>query len=1002
MSDKAIEFNVLCDLFEAASKAKKLAVKRKHLFTFFDHVYTDRECYSILRLLLPNLDKDRPAFGLKDSALSKCISDALGLAKDSPDARRLLDWKRGPSGTAGNFPFVASDILYRRQSTSSGHLTIKDVNDYLDKLAASENRDEKTEIIAALIKKTNEFHPDAESLINVNCDLKLVCGKLKDRNERLKSQDVVVGVPIRPQLASRVADVEEAWRKLQGEPIVAECKFDGDRIQVHKNGDEVHFFSRSFIDHREYTEGMSEIIRKQIKIEKCILDGEMMVWNKITNKFAEFGSNQGAARAAKDGLETDEQLCYVAFDILYAGDGGTIDQPLRERQSLLKQVVDPLKGSLELVLPGHGSSPDKDQPPWAKLVSSVEDIDRFFLQTVENRDEGIVLKELNSKWEPGDRSQKWLKLKPDYVHAESDLDALIIGCFIGSGRRGGEIGQFLLGIAEKPKAGGYPTKFLSFCRVGTGLSDSERDVLVSKLKPYLKKNNRIIKPPSCYIVTNIGKERPDFWVEQPEKSVIVQITSDIRSIRSEYFATPYSLRFPRIHRVRYDKPWYDCLDVDALVQIVHSRSGNVAEKKEREKRISRPRVGSKIKRAALSFPVIPAHMIMTDVSQVKQETTIFKGLVFYFVNVESVVSKDYLHRLVIQNGGVFAMNLSTSITHAVAAQKKGMQYQAAASKRDVIHVSWVLDCCAQRVLLPLKPKYFLHLSKDSKVKAMEDVDDFGDNHYEDLDVVDLQQMFTNMDRISFSVSKADICRFENKHCKRQAYGEFCGCRVFFCNPSNVYDEETCKVAELALKRLELGLLVREGEATHVIVYFSEQNPLSFKSIMETLSLAERHIVMSGSLQVVKHVWVEDALANKVRPKEEFYSLKNSSELSGVEDDLDIHKQEELPNLQLHLQKQGVSTSETDSRTSENSLRRHLFVDKDSNKNKAIEAVAVRDDKIGGQGCKRQTAEFPATGTEHCGRSAIDGGKKVFKYTDRSKTPVRKRKDDRVATNIEQD
>ncbi|MCO5598394.1 hypothetical protein L7F22_052489 [Adiantum nelumboides] len=700
MSDKTIEFSVLCDFSEAASKAKKLAVKRKHLCTFFDHVYTDRECYSILRLLLPNLDKERPAFGLKESVLSKCISDALGLAKDSPDARRLLDWKRGPSGTAGNFPFVASDILYRRQSTSSGHLSIKDVNDYLDKLAASENRDEKTEIIAALIKKTNvkkmtwiirlilkdlelgvrekmilqEFHPDAESLINVNCDLKLVCGKLKDRNERLKSQDVVVGVPIRPQLASRVADVEEARRKLPGEPIIAECKFDGDRIQVHKNGDEVHFFSRSFIDHREYTEGMSEMIRRQIKIEKCILDGEMMVWNKITNKFAEFGSNQGAARAAKDGLETDEQLCYVAFDILFAGDGGTIDQPLHERQSLLKQVVDPLKGSLELVLPGHGSSPDKDQPPWSKLVSSVEDINRFFLQTVENRDEGIVLKELNSKWEPGDRSQKWLKLKPDYVHAESDLDALIIGCFIGSGRRGGDIGQFLLGLAEKPKAGGYPTKFLSFCRVGTGLSDSEREVLVSKLKPYLKENDRNVKPPSCYIVTNIGKERPDFWVEQPEKSVILQITSDIRSIRSEYFATPYSLRFPRIHRVRYDKPWYDCLDVDALVQIVHSRSGNVAEKKEREKRISRPRVGSKVKRAALSFPVIPAHMLMTDVSQVKQETTIFKGLVFYFINVESVVSKDYLHRLVIQNGGLFAMNLSASVTHAVAAQKKGMQY----------------------------------------------------------------------------------------------------------------------------------------------------------------------------------------------------------------------------------------------------------------------------------------------------------------------------------------
>lgn len=44
------------------------------------------------------------------------------------------------------------------------------------------------------------------------------------------------------------------------------------------------------------------------------------------------------------------------------------------------------------------------------------------------RDEGIVLKDLGSKWEPDDRnSGKWLKLKPDYIRASSDLDVLIIG-----------------------------------------------------------------------------------------------------------------------------------------------------------------------------------------------------------------------------------------------------------------------------------------------------------------------------------------------------------------------------------------------------------------------------------------------------------------------------------------------------------------------------------------------------------------------------------------------
>jgi DNA ligase-4 len=43
------------------------------------------------------------------------------------------------------------------------------------------------------------------------------------------------------------------------------------------------------------------------------------------------------------------------------------------------------------------------------------------------RDEGVILKDLDSKWEPSDRSTKWLKLKLDYIHSESDLDVLIIG-----------------------------------------------------------------------------------------------------------------------------------------------------------------------------------------------------------------------------------------------------------------------------------------------------------------------------------------------------------------------------------------------------------------------------------------------------------------------------------------------------------------------------------------------------------------------------------------------
>lgn len=95
------------------------------------------------------------------------------------------------------------------------------------------------------------------------------------------------------------------------------------------------------------------------------------------------------------------------------------------------------------------------------MAHSLDDVEKFFKDTVDNRffptspntdelsnlsislmiqfrfsdysicyvlrEEGIILKDLESKWEPGDRSGKWLKLKPDYIHAGADLDVIIIG-----------------------------------------------------------------------------------------------------------------------------------------------------------------------------------------------------------------------------------------------------------------------------------------------------------------------------------------------------------------------------------------------------------------------------------------------------------------------------------------------------------------------------------------------------------------------------------------------
>ncbi|XP_068641207.1 DNA ligase 4 [Aristolochia californica] len=910
MSDATVEFRVLVAMFEAMQRSKSSVEKRKKFRKFIDYCYQSREYFTAIRLILPWLDRERGSYGLKESVLATCLIDALGMSRESEDALRLINWRKGGAKTGanvGNFALVAAEVLQCRQGTASAGLKIKELNDLLDRLASSENRGEKISILSDLITKTNaremkwilmiilkdlklgvsektlfhEFHPDAEDLFNVTCDLKLVCEKLKDRTQRHKRQDIEVGKAVRPQLAMRVSDAASAWKKLHGKQVVVECKFDGDRIQIHKDGAEIHFFSRNFIDHPEYGHALSNIILQNILVDRCILDGEMLVWDASSNRFAEFGSNQEIAKAAKEGLQTDRQLCYVAFDILYVGDTSVIHQTLKERHDLLRKIIKPFKGRFEILVPDGGLNTTRlvGEPCWSLIAYNVEDVERFFKETIENRDEGIVLKDLGSKWEPGDRSGKWLKLKPDYIRASSDLDVLIIGGYFGSGRRGGEVAQFLVGLAERSTPNSYPKRFISFCRVGTGLSDDELDTLVSKLKPYFRKNENPKRAPSFYEATNNSKERPDVWVDSPEKSVILSITSDIRTIKSTVFAAPYSLRFPRIDQVRYDKPWYECLDVQSFVDLVHSNNGNAQRPTDhgRLQDHKAKHVKASNRRGKQGVSVVPSHLIQTDVSSIKGATNIFSNMIFYFVNVPPSHSVESLHKLVTENGGAFSMNLNATVTHCIAAERKGIKYQAAILRGDVIHYSWVLDCCSLKRLLHLQPKYFLFLSDSSKSKSQEEIDEYSDYYYWDLDAVDIKQLLCNMDRSKCFTSNG---YYKKKYCPSGKWNIFQDCCFYFyCSLDSI--DTDCKILmQFAMRRMEVDISMHGGEfikdlsiATHFVVFSVFGIDLDFDDILQSFPAAKRYLIFSKNLHIVRHQWLEDSLEIGVRLPLHAYSLK---------------------------------------------------------------------------------------------------------------------------------
>ncbi|RDX65839.1 DNA ligase 4, partial [Mucuna pruriens] len=424
--------------------------------------------------------------------------------------------------------------------------------------------------------------------------------------------------------------------------------------------------------------------------------------------------------------------------------------------------------------------------------------------------------------------------------------------------------------------------------VGTGLSDDELDAVVTKLKPYFRKYEYPKKgPPSFYQVTNHSKERPDVWVDSPEKSIVLSITSDIRTIESEVFAAPYSLRFPRIDRVRYDKAWYECLDVQSFIELVHSSNGTTQRDTEYgSKQDSKPkRMKSSTRGEKKNMSIVPSHLIQTDVSSVNGD----------FVNVPPSHSLESLHKIIAENGGTFSMNLNNSVTHCVAADSKGslslsvyflaedlikgscvycvgFKFQAAKRHGDIIHYSWILDCYAQKKLVCLQPKYFLFLSELTKKKLKEEIDEFSDSYYLDLNLGDIKQLLSNILR---SEDVITVDHYRKKYCPKDKWSFFYGCSIYFHTSIPSLKGDWHFLLQLALRRFKLEVLMGGGKvtsnlscATHLVALLVPECQTDFEEIQ-----IERKILRSKRLHIVKSQWLEDCSDSSQRLPEDSYSLK---------------------------------------------------------------------------------------------------------------------------------
>ncbi|DBA86388.1 TPA: hypothetical protein ACH3X2_005613 [Trebouxia sp. C0005] len=755
----------------------------------------------------------RGNYALKESKLASVWSNACGFnPKTTARGKSAVAWKSSGTEGAGNFSAVMYGYLFRLTAGKQEHepgekdLKVEDINNKLNELAAAASAEEKTAVLQWLVQRSSarmlkwitqiilkdlkigmsdksvlrDFHPDAEDLYNVTMDLSTVCNELKDRNKRMPRRDVEPGRPVRSQLASAAKSPEEAFRRMKNKTFVVETKFDGDRIQLHRNGNDIQYYSRRGVEHGEYSgfTVMDTVVKKQLKHEKCILDGEMIVWNKTRKVFEPFGGIRSAFSAARDGKPVDSQiemasseglytsdpdynppcvgdieLVFIAFDILFVDEESVINRPLLERLDLLKAAIQPppeegipvgrgtVQGRLAKLVPNEFVL---DHTTCSKICHTMEDIQAAFDEAIRVQEEGIIIKALDSAWQMNDRSNAWLKIKPDYVHS-NDIDAVIIGAFYGTGRHGGLVTQWLLALAEAPPGGskGTPTNFMSFCKVGNGMTDAELQTVRDKLDPYFVP---FAQKPKNYKVTNSRKTQPDMWVKDVSKSIVLQVQADVRTIISKDFATRHSLRFPRVERIRYDKSPFDVQTDQELWDLVNQNKGAVTggESLGLAGSQPQPRFKKKAKQASpqgVRKATVVEHLMPADVSSIKQESSTLKACCIHFINYGQH-SKQEMEAVVRKLGGTVYQNWTKDVTHLIASNKDFKFGAHVKQQRDVVCLDWLLECQQKQERIPIKPHHYLHLSKKTLLEVP-DVCRFGDMYYVDIAACDVQAVLEN-------------------------------------------------------------------------------------------------------------------------------------------------------------------------------------------------------------------------------------------------------------------
>ena len=556
----------LAELYDSLGSTTKRLKKIEILSEFLKNL--KEEDKDVLYLLLGRIfpEYDQRETGISSQLAIKAISKATGINSDEI----VKEWKK-----VGDLGKVAENLIKIKKQSTLNHreLDTKGILENLRKLPSLEGKgtvDRKISLITELLTSASPlealylirtfigdlrigiqestireamtsafFSEDGEisryiqNALDKTNDIGVVFEMVKKgKIKEIKEVGLEVGKPVKVMLAQKVKTIKDGFEKV-GKPCAIEYKYDGFRMLIHKKDDKVKMYTRRLEDVTKQFPEIVDSVKKYVKGDSFILDGEAVGFHQKTKIYRPFQEISQRIKRKYDIEKLQEELPVElnVFDILFYNGKTLLNEPFKDRTALIKRIVENHKYKIKIA---------------EQIVTDDEKkAEKFYKQALEDNQEGIMMKNLDSIYQPGSRVGFMLKIKPE----EREMDLVIIGAEYGTGKRSGWMSSFILGCKNG-------NEFLEIGKVGTGIKEK------SELGVSFEELTKILKP--------LVKSEKGRQVEIKPNIIVTVTYQEIQ--KSPHYKSGFALRFPRLTALRSDRNTED-IETSSQVKKDYEQQG---------------------------------------------------------------------------------------------------------------------------------------------------------------------------------------------------------------------------------------------------------------------------------------------------------------------------------------------------------------------------------------------------------------------------------------------